>query len=103
MSQMLTETTGVFDWVLLDSPPLLPVADSTMLSHLCDGVLLVLRHHKSLKAALLEALERIEPAKLLGLVLNHFPGGRTCQAYLQGTAETAFEEESSIAEQQEAA
>ena len=103
MSQALAQAREVFDWVLVDSPPLVPAADSALLSHLCDGVLLVIRRHRAEKSALAEALRRIEPAKLLGLVLNGFPRHPGCQAYFKNTAEPASQSPLSIIDYRKAA
>lgn len=89
MAQMLAESSTVFDWVLIDSAPLLPVADSVALSRLCDGTLLVVRRQRALKSALREALDRIERANLLGIALNDFPSRHSCKAYFQSLAEPA--------------
>ena len=91
MAEALEEAGEVFDWVLVDSAPLVPVADSALLARLCDGLLLVLRRNRALKAATQEALERIDPAKLLGLVLNDFPGLRSSQDYFTSCAEPPSE------------
>lgn len=87
MAKALEEAAEVFDWVVVDSAPLVPVADSALLARLCDGLLLVLRRNRALKAATQEALERIDPAKMLGLVLNDFPGLRSSKDYFTSYAE----------------
>lgn len=81
MGEALEDSGRVFDWVLVDSAALVPAADSALLSHLCDGVLLVVRRNRTSTAAVHEALERIELDKLLGLALNDFPGPRSSKAY----------------------
>src|ERR1700675_4317048 len=43
LKSLLDRDTPVFDWGRLASPPCVPVADATILAHLCDGVLLVVR------------------------------------------------------------
>ena len=50
--------------------PMLPMADSTSLSRLCDGVLVVVREGHTRRRVLNKALESIEKSKLLGTVLN---------------------------------
>jgi len=90
MRQVLEESGEVFDWVLVDSAPLLPVADSVVLAHLCDGVLLVVRRNRARKSTLKEGLERVEPEKLLGLVLNDFPSHRCCEQYFRSAAATRW-------------
>ncbi|SSC24160.1 Exopolysaccharide synthesis protein, partial [Klenkia terrae] len=63
------------DFVLLDAPPLLPVADSSGLAVLVDGVVLSLRYGSTTKEQLAQThatLERVG-AKTLGVVLNIVP------------------------------
>jgi capsular exopolysaccharide synthesis family protein len=73
IADLLTSLTAVFDWVLIDSPPLLPLADAEIISRLCDGTMIVVRREKSPKSALKQALDRVAPPKLTGLLLNDFP------------------------------
>jgi len=73
MADVLTSLTATFDWVLIDSPPLLPLADAEIMSRICDGTMIVVRREKSPKGALKQALERVAPSKLTGVLLNDFP------------------------------
>ncbi|HEX4038317.1 MAG TPA: CpsD/CapB family tyrosine-protein kinase [Acidobacteriaceae bacterium] len=59
-----------FDWVVIDSPPILPLADTSIWSRLADGILLVTRQGKTEKRQLQRGLEAIESQKLIGAVLN---------------------------------
>ena len=68
-AQMLAVSQG-FDWVLLDCTPMLPMADATSLSRLCDGVLVVAREGHTRKRALVRALASIEKSKQLGFIFN---------------------------------
>ena len=67
--------TEQFDMVIIDSPPVLPVADSLVLAHLVDGVVFVTSlgttHHDHLERGVEQV--RTTPARLLGLVLNRVP------------------------------
>lgn len=69
-AQMLETISSSFDWVLLDATPILPMADSTSLARLCDGVLVVVREGHTHRKVLNKALESIERSKLLGMVFN---------------------------------
>ncbi|HEX8895174.1 MAG TPA: CpsD/CapB family tyrosine-protein kinase [Terriglobales bacterium] len=69
-AQMLNAVSEGFDWVLLDSTPMLPMADATSLSRLCDGVLVVAREGHTRKRTLNRALNSIEKNKQLGFVFN---------------------------------
>lgn len=69
-AQMLNVVSEGFDWVLLDCTPMLPMADATSLSRLCDGVLVVAREGHTRKRTLLRALASIEKNKQLGFIFN---------------------------------
>jgi Mrp family chromosome partitioning ATPase len=60
----------MFDWIVVDSPPLLPLADTTVWARLTDGTLLVAREGKTEKAALQRGIEILKKTDLLGVVLN---------------------------------
>ncbi|HLI62866.1 MAG TPA: CpsD/CapB family tyrosine-protein kinase [Terriglobales bacterium] len=69
-AKMLETVAANFDWVLLDATPLLPMADSTSLARLCDGVLVVVRDGYTRKRILSKAVATIEKSKLIGVVFN---------------------------------
>ncbi|UOY00219.1 polysaccharide biosynthesis tyrosine autokinase [Blastococcus sp. PRF04-17] len=75
MSTLLDELRATNEYVLIDAPPLLPVADSTGLAVMVDGVLLSVRYGSSRKDQLQQAaatLKRVG-ARTLGLILNIVP------------------------------
>jgi len=59
-----------FDWIVIDSPPVLPLADTTVWARLADGVLLVTREGKTERQALQRGVEALGQTNLLGVVLN---------------------------------
>jgi capsular exopolysaccharide synthesis family protein len=69
-AQMLNSVAEGFDWVILDCTPMLPMADATSLSRLCDGVLVVVREGHTRKKTLNRALDSIEKNKQLGFIFN---------------------------------
>jgi capsular exopolysaccharide synthesis family protein len=75
MAELLAKLRGHSDYVLVDAPPLLPVADSSGLAVMMDGVLLSVRHGSTTTDQLRQAviaLERVG-AKTLGVILNIVP------------------------------
>jgi len=84
MKMLLERVTPAFDWVILDSPPALPVHDAISLADLCDGVLLVVRagetNHEVAKKGSLEFREK----NLLGVVLNQVEKSETQGSYYYG-------------------
>jgi capsular exopolysaccharide synthesis family protein len=59
-----------FDWILIDSPPVLPVTDACLLSRHADGVLMVVRAGKTPAKAATEALKILGKKTVVGIVLN---------------------------------
>jgi receptor protein-tyrosine kinase len=70
--QLLEKLTGMFDLVLIDAPPLLPVADAAILTRSVTGAILVVRSGKTTKDQLRQAAQRLEAVggQLLGVTLN---------------------------------
>jgi capsular exopolysaccharide synthesis family protein len=59
-----------FDWVVIDSPPILPMADTSVWTNLADGILIVTRQGITQKRQLKRGLEALGTQKLIGAVLN---------------------------------
>lgn len=61
-----------FNFVILDTPPILGISDPLIISHQTDGVILIIRSGKSAKHAVKEAKRILEGinAKILGVILN---------------------------------
>ncbi|HTQ61086.1 MAG TPA: CpsD/CapB family tyrosine-protein kinase [Candidatus Solibacter sp.] len=70
LSALMNQMAPLFDWIIVDSPPLLPLADTTIWSRLTDGTILVTREGKTQKTQLQRGLEMIKKSNLLGVVLN---------------------------------
>ena len=70
LSPLMEKLNTWFDWVVIDSPPILPLADTSVWTRLADGILLVTRQGTTDKEQLKRGLEAIEPSKLLGAILN---------------------------------
>ena len=70
LKALLERVTPVFDWVILDSPPCLPVADATILADLCDGVLLVVRAGSTPSSTVQRACQEMQGRNVVGVVLN---------------------------------
>lgn len=77
LSPMMDQLTALFDWVIIDSPPVMPLADTSVWMRLADGILLVARQGITEKRQLQRGLEAIEPKKLIGALLN---GSKTAAA-----------------------
>ncbi len=73
MDQLISEVTKRFDVVLIDTPPLLGVSDSSLLVNRADVSLLVLQPRKMPLSALVRAKNVLLSAggRIMGLVLNN--------------------------------
>ena len=67
---LLAEVRQRYDFVVLDTPPLLPVFDSALLANAVDGVLVVVAANQTPRKLLGEALNMLDPSKVLGIVFN---------------------------------
>jgi len=70
-----------FDWIVIDSPPVLPLGDTSIWMRLADGILLIARQGVTEKKQLRRGLEIIERSKLLGTLLNGSAGGAHSDYY----------------------
>ena len=70
LEQLLREARQKFDFVVIDTPPLLPVFDSALLSRIVDGLLVVVAANQTPRKLLGEALNLVDPAKVMGIVFN---------------------------------
>jgi capsular exopolysaccharide synthesis family protein len=70
MSRLVEAARQFFDFVVVDCPPLIPVADSALLQDLVDGFLLVVRARHTPSETIRRALSRLRADKIQGLVFN---------------------------------
>jgi capsular exopolysaccharide synthesis family protein len=70
LADLMGRLANLFDWIIVDSPPLLPLADTTVWARVTDGALLVAREGKTEKNQLQRGLEVLKKSDLLGVVLN---------------------------------
>jgi polysaccharide biosynthesis transport protein len=97
MENLLSELRKKFDYVVLDSPPIIPFAEARWLSACADGIVLVARCSTTTRKAMMRSMEILEEARgsVLGVVLNganlhseyyaYGPGQRYYKQY-QGTS-----------------
>lgn len=70
LKKLLDRLAPVFDWVLLDSPPCVPVADASILADMCDGVLLVVKAGSTPLEVAQKACQELSGRNVAGVVLN---------------------------------
>lgn len=81
MKDLLKRVRPGFDWVILDSPPAVPVADASLLADLCDGVLIVVRSAVTPYDMAQRAVQEFKEKHLVGVVLNDVEPGKGYSSY----------------------
>lgn len=86
MQKRLEELKSMFDVIIIDAPPLLPVSDAAILTGIADGALFVTRWGYTRRAQVQTALTNLETvgAKLLGTIVNFAPVGKKSSYYGYG-------------------
>jgi len=72
LNDVLKTVAGDYDFILIDSPPVMPVSDTVLLSTVVDGVVLVIDGQATPRNLVRDAQSRLNyaRAKILGVVLN---------------------------------
>jgi len=70
LPELLDQLNNWFDWIVIDSPPVLPIADTSVWMRLADGILLVAREGTTEKNQLKRGLEAVGTSSLVGVVIN---------------------------------
>jgi capsular exopolysaccharide synthesis family protein len=71
LAPLMEQLSEWFDWIIIDSPPVLPLADTSVWVRLADGILLVTRNGTTERQHLNRGLEALEKTKLLGALVNN--------------------------------
>jgi protein-tyrosine kinase len=67
---LLQRVEALFDWIIVDSPPAVPVSDASVLAKACDGVLMVVRCNATPVDMARRARLEFPDQVLVGVVLN---------------------------------
>jgi capsular exopolysaccharide synthesis family protein len=70
LPKLMTTLGSWFDWIVIDSPPVLPIVDTSVWARVADGILLVARQGTTRKRELQKGLEALDHEKLIGALLN---------------------------------
>ena len=85
LAELMKQLTETFDWIVIDSPPMVPLADSRVWASFADGVMVVVREKYTQLDPLNQTIETVEPKKFLGIVMNdtHVSESKYYPAYYQ--------------------
>jgi protein-tyrosine kinase len=82
VKELLTAMPKLFNWVILDSPPLLFAADASLLGTMCDGTILVVRIGRTTIDSVTRAMNSLCENNMLGIIVN---GARRGELYSKYT------------------
>ena len=68
--QLIDEAREIFDWIIVDTPPLVLLPDANLLASMVDAALLVVRAQSTPHAMVKRAVDAIGRSRLMGVVLN---------------------------------
>ena len=83
---LLSRAETLFDWIIVDSPPAVPVSDAGLMANHCDGVLLVVRSNATPSDLARKARAEFADNLLLGVVLNGVKGGSAAYSRYYGAS-----------------
>lgn len=69
--QLLEDSRRRYDFIVVDTAPLVSVSDCRLIGELVDGFVLVVAAHRTPRGPIEEALSTIDPAKVIGFVFNN--------------------------------
>jgi protein-tyrosine kinase len=70
LKTLLQRVEPLFDWIIVDSPPAVPVSDANQLANFCDGVLMVVRSNATPYDTAQKARQEFAGKTMAGVVLN---------------------------------
>lgn len=70
LSDLLGVLKSEFDYVIIDSPPILPLADMNIISRTVDGIIMVVMAGRTPKDLVVKAIDSVSSGNLVGVVLN---------------------------------
>ena len=70
MRTLLQRVETLFDWIIVDSPPAVPVSDASQLANFCEGVLMVVRSNTTPYDTAQRARREFQGKTMVGVVLN---------------------------------
>src|SRR4030095_9612182 len=70
MRRLIDEAREVFDWIIIDTPPIRLLTDAWLVSSLADGVILVVKAGTTPYENVTRAVDALGRERLMGVVLN---------------------------------
>jgi|GEM_PF-1238644 len=72
VERIVRHAKHLFDWVIIDSPPALLMADANVIAPLCDSTVLVVNSGQTPKNCVKDTIDKIGRDRICGIVMNRF-------------------------------
>ena len=81
MRRLVEEAKETFDWVIIDTQPVVLMPDANLLSAMADAAILVIKAHSTPHGLVKRAVDAIGPSRIIGTVLNQATSSTTPFGY----------------------
>ncbi len=81
LARLLDRLSPTFDWIIVDTPPAVPIADASVIAQLCHGVLMVVSSASTPFDLAQKACKEFRHTPIVGAVLNRVPRRATYSRY----------------------
>jgi len=81
MRKLIAEARQSFDWVILDTPPIMLLPDAHLLASMVEGAVMVVRANSTPFELIKRAVEAIGRQRVIGMVLNRADVGNNADQY----------------------
>ncbi|HVZ61526.1 MAG TPA: CpsD/CapB family tyrosine-protein kinase [Terriglobales bacterium] len=81
LGKLLAKVNDLFDWIIIDSPPALGLSDTSTISSVCDGVIMVAAAGSTPYALAQKAQREFPVCPILGVILNRVDASQTYGKY----------------------
>ena len=86
MAQVLAEAAASFDWVIVDTPPVVLLPDTNLLARMVDVAIVVIRAGKTSYDVVERAIQTLDRKRVLGVVLNDAQDAEALQDHYSARA-----------------
>lgn len=83
LAQTLKMASELFDWVIVDTPPVIAISDAISIAHLCDAVILVIQAHATSSKLATDTIQRLGRERICGIVMNRVRNIHSSRYYYQ--------------------
>ena len=81
LEPVLRQCTDLFDWIIIDTPPILAAADVNMMTRFCDAILMVVQSGKTPLKMIKDSIKRVGHDHICGVIMNRVRAAQSSSYY----------------------